>query len=161
MDYRPLHVHGGVIIQGAAGGGRLLDFYRGLDDTSLDLTSQAITDEADVYINLMTKCKYFFCEEIIIGYVDTAAIDDFAALYLLEGPHATDLLQSAKVRWSDTNGIAESTLPVSTAVNKGFNLDTAGRLYFLTNWTTQVINCSGATEYFLIIVNGYTTHRVP
>ena len=160
MDYRPIHTYGGVYIGGATGGVDLLDFYRGYADTGLDLVDQAITELSTLYITLSVKCKYFFCEEIIVGYVDTANVDDLAELYLLEGPHDTDLIQSAKVRWSDTDGIAESTLPVSTAVNKGFNLDTAGQLYFLTNWTTAVLNCTGATEYILIAVNGYTTHRV-
>ncbi len=99
-------------------------------------------------------------EDYWVGYVDTAAIDDLANLWFLEGSDADNLTQALKVRDSDTDGIAEATLPSQVTSNKSFNLDTAGRLYFMTDWTTAVINCSGATEYFLLIANGYTTHRV-
>lgn len=152
---RPFHVHGGVIIN--ASEGVVLSDYLGIA-ADQNLVDQVITDTATLFITLDTKCKYFFLESVTVGYTQAPEADDLAELFLLEGPEADDILQRAKARWSDEDGIAEAATPVETAANKSFMLDTSGILYFMTNWTTAVLD-AGAGEYFFLRVDGYTFHR--
>jgi hypothetical protein len=150
------HVYGAVRI--AATEGVALSDFNG-DATGQDLVSQALTATATLYITLNHPVSNFELRQVSIGYSDSANVDDLAAVYLLEGTDADDDEQAFKVRWQDTDGVAEGLLSVQSDVNTPMNLDTAGQVYFITTWSTAVINC-GASEYFYIRIDGVTMEDV-
>lgn len=147
------HIYGGLYIPTATGATDLWDLI-GLADTTQDLVDQVITDTATLYITLNHAVKDFALTSVTVGYVDTANANDWANLYLLEGAAAADSVQAIKTRYI-SGAISEGPLTQSTVgLHRPMHLDTAGRVWFITDWTTAVISCGAATEYLYIRIDG-------
>jgi len=147
------HVYGGVYIPVATGLTNLYDLITE-EDTLQDLVDQAITDTATLFIKLNLDVDAFLLKSVSVGYSDGANADDLANLYLIEKPNAEDSVQAARTRYV-SGGIAEALLD-HDPVERPIRLDEAGKLYFITDWTTAVINCGGAGEFLYIRVDGET-----
>lgn len=156
MSSPRIQVVGGMYIL-ANGGVDLLDWNTGLDSNQ-NLVDQAITDTATLYITLDPPCRHFHLDSVTIGYVQDPEVNDLSKLWLIEAASDDDQLQRALARWSDEDGIAESTTPTIVPADVDFRLAYPGRLFFITNWTTAVFN-AGAAEYFLLRLDGHTWHR--
>ena len=151
-----MQVKGGLRII-ATGTVNFLDIWDGGNDSGLNVADAAFNDTASNYIPLHPAIKALSLHQIEIGYVDTAAVNDLANVHLFSGASATDQLQSEKWIWS-SGAVIET--PATAAGHqwlldppRKITLDTAGRLYFITEWTTAAISCA-AGEWFFIKVYG-------
>lgn len=149
-------VIGGVYIP-FSGGKSLYDIVDETD-TAQDLSDQAYQATPTLYINMHPPVKAFKITGYRIGYVDSANANDLANLYLFEDASADNDENQRQAIPIDISSIAET--PV-TGLLTWVEIDTpipvklasAGKLYFMTNWTTAVIDC-GAAEHFVFIVYG-------
>jgi len=155
---KTLELLGGVYIPIASGLTKLYEIHE-LINTGQLLISQAMPATlATLFMKIRPRAKSFTLHEIKIGYVDGANINDLAQVTLLRGPVAGDEQQQRKIIWQ-SGALAETPL---TAAGHHFildpprkvNLDEQGKLYFATTWTTTVISCGAAGEYFYLEIWG-------
>ncbi len=151
-------VLGGLRIAGS-GVVNLLDIYdTALTDTTQDLSSQAFNATASLFIPLHPAIITFELYQVEIGYVDGANTNDLANVHLFAGTSATDNIQQEKWIWSsgavvETPGDASANMYLLNP-SRTINLDTAGKLYFITTWSTAVISSGSAAEWLFIKVYG-------
>lgn len=157
-DTRSKMFIGGLYIPIATGLTNLYDMFDDTD-TGQDLIDQATGAEATLFIPIHpNNAKWIKIEQVIIGYVDASAnINDLADVALYEGTSASQEIMQRKTIWN-SGAIAETPVgavaSITNSIARIMRLDTAGRIYFTTNWTTAVLSCGVATEYFFIKVYG-------
>lgn len=129
---------------------------------SQTLADGAITDTPTLYIPLHPNVTKFTITEVDIGYVDTANVNDLAYVYLLRDNDATDYVNQSNIVWVNTTTPIPETPTSAPGYKYVFDppriidLADAGKLYFITNWTTAVLSVgSGTGEFFYLIVKGY------
>jgi len=148
-------VIGGVYIP-FSGGKNLYDYITETD-TGQDLADQAYAATPTLYIPIHPPVQSFMLTGYRYGYVDGAATNDLANVYLLEDAEADDdaLQRHAILATGSLTETPVSALGTYVEIDTPIPvyLRTAGKLYFQTDWTTGVIDCSG-TEHFFFIVYG-------
>ena len=151
------HIYGGVYIPIDSGGVNLYDIITEAD-TTLNLSNQSADTKPTLYITLNDKVKSFNLKTVTIGYSDTANADDLAQVSFYEGTVASDEKSYVKMRYQ-TGAVAEGA-HIRKDVDIPFRLDTAGRVYFTTTWTTAVIDVGASGEYFFIRLDGFATENI-
>lgn len=115
-------------------------------------TDKAVTDEPTQYIQLDPEVEAFELTEVFYWINPTAA--ETYRLMLFEGPEAADITSLSKMVF-DSGALQADSIPYRETqgglkLPVIVKLDTAGRLYYNTDWT----GAPGNTPGFLV-VKGY------